>query len=68
MPNGINWRKSLIEYAEKLGHTVHEVKLNYVGKNMALYTDKHLKKRKNPNLTGLALPITGHEQIDYSTH
>ena len=42
---GINWRESLIEYATELGHEVKTVQLNFKGKNIGIYTDKHLERR-----------------------
>lgn len=47
--HGINWRESLVEYAESLGHSVKKVQLNFKGKNIGIYTDKHLKKKENPD-------------------
>jgi hypothetical protein len=40
MPD-INWRESLIEYATSLGLTVKEVKLGFMGKDTALYTNSY---------------------------
>lgn len=37
-PN-INWRESLKDYAKSLGLDVKEAKLNFMGKDIALYTD-----------------------------
>lgn len=41
----INWRNSLIEYANKLGVEVKKVKFNFKGKNLAIYNDIGLIKR-----------------------
>lgn len=48
--HGINWRDSLIEYAESLGHEVKTVQLNFKGRNIGIYTDKHLKRKESPNV------------------
>lgn len=40
----INWRESLVTYAKSLGIEVKTVKFGFMGKDIALYTDKYLKK------------------------
>ncbi len=45
----VDWRESLVEYARKLGLEPKKVNFNFVGKSIAIYTDKHLKKRENPD-------------------
>jgi hypothetical protein len=41
----INWRESLKEYAKKKGLYVKEIQFNFMGKNIALYTDRFLKTK-----------------------
>lgn len=45
----INWRESLKEYAIKKGLPVKEIQFNFMGKNIALYTDRYLRKRGELN-------------------
>jgi hypothetical protein len=42
-PN-INWRESLIEYAQSLGLDVKTVKFGFMGKDIAIYTDSYLPR------------------------
>lgn len=42
LPN-IDWRESLETYAQSLGHDVKTVKFGFMGKDIALYTDKYVK-------------------------
>ncbi len=46
---GINWRLSLLEYAKEMGHDIKNVHLNFAGRNIGHYTDKNLKRIKNPD-------------------
>lgn len=45
----INWRESLFEYAKELGLPVKKIQFNFMGKNIALYTDVHMVKRNDIN-------------------
>lgn len=42
-PN-IDWRESLVDYANSKGFNVKTVKLGFMGKDMALYTDDNVKQ------------------------
>lgn len=42
---GINWRNSLIEFANKQGLEIQKVKFNFKGKNIAIYNDVGLTKK-----------------------
>jgi len=42
----INWRESLFDYANELGLPVKKVQFNFMGKNIALYTNRNLKKKE----------------------
>jgi len=43
---GINWRESLVEYAESKGFLVKKEKLNFMGKDIAIYSFNNLKPIK----------------------
>lgn len=52
----INWRESLYDYALSLGLPVKKVQFNFMGKNIAIYTDKNLQyKRINKNEEGMRI-------------
>ena len=46
MPD-INWRESLSDYANEKGLPVKKIQFNFLGKNIALYTDRNLVKRND---------------------
>jgi hypothetical protein len=41
----VNWRESLKEYAIKKGLPLKEIQFNFMGKNIALYTDRNLRQK-----------------------
>jgi hypothetical protein len=41
----INWRESLKEYAKSKGIYLKEIQFNFMGKNIALYSDRKMKKK-----------------------
>lgn len=41
----VNWRESLYDYAESLGLKPKKVQLNFMGKNIGVYTDRHLTRK-----------------------
>jgi hypothetical protein len=45
----VDWRESLFEYAQNKGLEPKKVNFHFMGKSVAIYTDKHLKKIPNPN-------------------
>lgn len=46
---GVNWRESLVDYAKTLGLEPKKINFNFVGKSIAIYTDKYMCMRENPN-------------------
>lgn len=49
----INWRESLVEYAQKKGFDVKKVQFNFKGKNIAIYSDRFLKRRADYDYDGV---------------
>lgn len=47
---GVNWRESLVEYAQGFGMEVKKVQFNFKGKNIGIYTDKNLRLKSDPDL------------------
>ena len=48
MPD-VNWRESLYDYAKSKGLPVKRIQFNFMGKNIAIYTDRNLVKNPNCN-------------------
>ncbi|HSX39166.1 MAG TPA: methyltransferase [Candidatus Saccharimonadales bacterium] len=43
--HNVDWLESLVEYAQLQGLYIKKVQLNFMGQNIALYTDKYQAKR-----------------------
>lgn len=64
MPD-IDWRKSLVGYAVKLGLDVKTVHLNIMGKSIGLYTDSHISKREDQiDLSDILLTKYSKEKLE----
>jgi hypothetical protein len=52
---GVNWRKSLIGYSIRQGFEMKTVQFNFMGKNIALYSESNLRRKANREVdyTGL---------------